>query len=107
MFDNISITSISQSWRGLINIRPSAIVSTTINLALGVAGVLAFLSLLWGGIRWIVAGGDKEGVEKARKRITASLVGLAIVFSAYALIFIIQALFNVNIIQVNLGPIPR
>lgn len=99
---NINPPGIGQN---LSNIRPSGIISTVINLALGIAGVLAFLYLLWGGIQWILAGGDKEGAEKARKKITAALVGLAIVFSAYALIFIIQALFNINIIQVNLASI--
>ncbi len=89
----------------ITGLRPSQFVSTAINLLLGVAGIIAFFFLLMGGVQWILAGGDKEGTEKARKRITGALVGLAIVFSAYALIYIIQALFNINIIQLTLQPI--
>jgi hypothetical protein len=74
-------------------------VSAAISILLGLAGVLSFFYLLWGGIQWIMAGGDKEGTEKARKKITASLVGLAIVFSAYALLFILQTMFGVKILE--------
>jgi len=72
---------------------------------LGVSGIISFIFLLVGGIQWILAGGDKEGTEKARKRITNALIGLAVVFSAYALIFILQALFNIDIIRLNLQPL--
>jgi hypothetical protein len=78
------------------------VVGAAINLILGGAGIVAFIFLLWGGLQWILAGGDKEGTEKARKKITSALIGLAIVFSAYALLFIVRALFGVNIISVNL-----
>ncbi len=87
----------------LQNLQPSAFIAGAIAFLLGIAGVVAFLFLLWGGLQWILAGGDKEGTEKARKKITSALIGLAIVFSAYALIFIIRALFNINVIGVSLN----
>lgn len=87
----------------LNNLKPSALIGGVINIILGIAGIIAFIWLLWGGLQWILSGGDKEGTEKARKRITAALVGLAIVFSAYALIYIVRALFNVDVLGLNLG----
>ena len=72
------------------------IVSTLISVLLGVAGIISFIMLLWGGLQWILSGGDKEGTEKARKRITAALIGLAVVFSAYALIYIVGTLFGID-----------
>lgn len=89
----------------ITGLKPSSFVKTAINLLLGSAGVISFFMLLIGGVQWIMAGGDKEGTEKARKRITAALVGLAIVFSAYALLFIIQSLFGIEVLQINLNPI--
>lgn len=89
----------------ITDLKPSSFVTTAINLLLGSAGIISFFMLLWGGVQWILAGGDKEGTEKARKRITAALVGLAIVFSAYALLFIIQSLFGIELLQVNLTAI--
>lgn len=82
------------------NIRIPDLLRTGIQVILASAGLVAFFMLLWGGVQWIMAGGDKEGTEKARKRITSALIGLAIVFSAYALIFIMQALFGINPIDI-------
>lgn len=105
--DTIDIqTGVTVGGDTIKGLRPSGYVSTAINLLLGAAGIIAFFFLLWGGIQWILAGGDKEGTEKARKRITNALIGLAVVFSAYALIFIIKALFGIDIIQLELKPIP-
>jgi hypothetical protein len=72
---------------------------------LGTAGVAAFIFLLLGGIQWITSAGDKDAVEKARKRITIAMSGLVIVFSAYIFMYVARALFNVNLIQVELAPI--
>jgi hypothetical protein len=91
----------------ITSLKPSSLISGAINLVLIASALIAFFFLLVGGIQWILAGGDKEGTEKARKRITAALVGLAIVFSAYAIAFIIQALFGVDIFQFTLKKIDQ
>lgn len=49
----------------------------------------SFMFLLIGSVQWIMAGGDKDGVEKARKKITGAIVGLAVGFSIYAIIALI------------------
>lgn len=103
--DSVGIGASDPQFSNLQNLRPSNFVSAAINLLLGIAGVVAFVFLLWGGLQWILAGGDKEGTEKARKKITSALIGLAIVFSAYALLFIIRALFGIDLVAVNLGRI--
>lgn len=87
------------------DITPSFFVTTAINLLLGFAGVGAFIFLLWGGVQWITAGSDKDAVEKARKKIINALIGLAVVFSAYAILFILRVLFNVDLIGFNIGPL--
>ncbi len=101
----INLTNPLSPYRNLFSLRPSSLVSAAISLLLGAAGVTAFIYLLVGGIQWITSSGDKEGLDKAKKKITHALIGLAIVFSAYALIFIIQALFNISVIGVNISPI--
>ena len=69
-----------------------------IQFILVVAFVLAFIFLIIGGIRWIVAGGDEKGVAGARGMITAALIGLVIVLVAYAIIRLVEIFFGVNII---------
>lgn len=76
-----------------------------INGILIAAGLLAFFYLLIGGMQWIIAGGDKDGTEKARKKITSALIGLAIVFSAYALAFLIGAVFGISILTFTIPTI--
>jgi cytochrome bd-type quinol oxidase subunit 2 len=104
--DTGSIANVDTARFGaLLGYTPSMFLRTLINVLMGVSGVVSFIFLLWGGLQWILAGGDKEGTEKARKKITSALIGLAIVFSAYALLYILRALFNVNLIQFELRQI--
>ncbi|MGB9637409.1 MAG: hypothetical protein ACPLY7_01285 [Microgenomates group bacterium] len=97
-----------------INIRPTGyetittkltiptMVSGGIRLILVIAALLFFFMLVVGGIQWIISGGDKAGSENARKRITSALVGLAIVFSAWAIALLVKALFGVDIFTLNI-----
>ena len=51
-----------------------------INLAIGLAGLVAVGFLVYSGVQYIVAAGDEGKVEKATKGITYSVVGLIISF---------------------------
>lgn len=79
-----------------------SMIQGAIRLVLVVAALVFFFVLVIGGIQWIMSGGDKTGAETARKRITNALIGLAIVFVAWAIITLIKALFGVDIISLTL-----
>src|SRR5689334_2727176 len=55
------------------------LVSTGVSVTIIIAGILVFIFLVWGGLEWLTSGGDKGKTENARNRITAALVGLAII----------------------------
>lgn len=74
-----------------------SLVSALIKGVVIVAAVIFFFMLVIGGIRWIMSGGDKAATEGARNQITAALVGLIIVFSAWAIVALIKVFFNVDI----------
>jgi len=57
----------------------------------GIAGIIALILLVLGGIQYMSSGGDKIAVEQARGRITSAIVGLVIVFGAYLVINVIGA----------------
>ena len=78
------------------------IVSGLIKGAMVVAAVVFFFILIIGGIRWIASGGDKSATEGARSQITAALVGLVIVFAAWAIVALINTFFNINIFSLAL-----
>lgn len=75
------------------------VIRGAIQFILVVAFVLAFIFLIIGGIRWIVAGGDEKAVAGARGMITAALIGLVIVLVAFAIIRLVEVFFEVNIIS--------
>jgi hypothetical protein len=77
-------------------------VSGFIGLILVVAGLAIFFILVIGGVKWILSGGDKAHTEGARNQITAALVGLVIVFSAWAIVQLIATFFGVNILELTI-----
>lgn len=82
------------------------LVRNIIRFILLVAFVIAFIMLLVGGIRWILAGGDEKAVEKARGTITAALIGLVVVLVSFALIKLVETFFGVNILTGASNTIP-
>lgn len=79
--------------------------SNFITIALGAAGIITFFMLLWGGIEYITAGGDKERTQAAAKRLTAALIGLAIVFSVFAIITLVEKVFGIPILKLEIPTI--
>lgn len=58
--------------------------------------------MLVGGIGWISGGGDKARLESAQKQITHSLIGLAILFSVFAIIKLVGSLFGIDLLKITL-----
>lgn len=83
------------------------IVSGFIRLALVIAALVFFFILVIGGIQWIASGGDKANTEAARSRITAALVGLVIVFAAWAILALIRTFFGVDIFSLTLPTVTQ
>ncbi len=73
------------------------IIMGLLTLLLIVAALVFFFMLVIGGVRWILSGGDKAAAEAARNQITAALIGLVIVFAAWAIAQLIGVFFGVNI----------
>ena len=77
----------------------SQIIGGLLVLILVVAALVFFFILVIGGVKWIMSGGDKAQTEAARNQITAALIGLIIVFAAWAIIILIQQIFGVNLLN--------
>ena len=88
-----------EGFETIADITVGSILSGAIQLVLIVAALVFFFLLIIGGIRWMTAGGDKEKAGAARGQLTSALVGLAIVFAAWAIIRLIELLFGVSIIS--------
>lgn len=104
--DTISLTPAPNSgFEQLGGITVAGIVSALIRLAVVIAAIVFFFILVIGGIRWIASGGDKAQTEAARNQITAALVGLVIVFAAWAIVALINTFFHVNIFSLSIPSI--
>ncbi len=60
-------------------------ITNIITIAFSIAVLVVLVMLILGAFEWIVSGGDKEAVAKARNRIINALVGIAILAVAFAL----------------------
>lgn len=83
-----------------------SLISGLLTLILIVASLAFFVMLVIGGVRWILSGGDKAQTEAARSQITAALVGLVIVFSAWAIAQLVRTFFNVDIFSLTVPVLP-
>jgi len=70
-----------------------------------IAVIIAVFFLVWGGIKWIMSGGDKAKVESARNTIIGGIVGLVLVFLAYFIISVVAGIFGINISNLSLPTI--
>ena len=80
-------------------------IPSLIGLCLAVGTVIFFFMILWGAVQWITSGGDKQGLESAKSRITNALIGVIIMFSIFAFMKLLQGFFHVTIMQLDIGPL--
>ena len=66
-----------------------------------VGGLAFILYFLLGGLKWIMAGGDKGKIEEGRAHITQGLVGLAVLAASYVIIKFIETAIGMNILNVS------
>lgn len=85
-------------WASLQNITVASIVSGAISLVMLAVALVFFFMLLFGGLKWVMSQGDQKNVEAARNTITNALIGLAIVFAAWAIMKLIQTVFGIDIL---------
>lgn len=82
------------------------ILGAVVNLVMIAAALIFFFMLVIGGIRWITSGGDKGQTEAARGQITAALVGLVIVFAAWAIAKLVGNFLGFDIFSLTIPGIP-
>lgn len=70
-------------------------IARIINVILSFLGVLAVLIILLGGFKWMTSQGQTEKVDEAKKLIGEGVVGLVIIFAAYAIAsFVLNQLYS-------------
>ena len=72
------------------------VVTTIINVMLFIVGILAVIMLIYGGIRYVVSGGDQGQVTTAKNTIMYAIVGLVVAILGYALVNFVVNQFKDN-----------
>jgi len=63
------------------------------NTILYIVGVIAVIMLIWGGIRYVISGGDAKKVTEAKNTVLYAIIGLVISLLAFAIVnFVINAI---------------
>ena len=60
-------------------------VARIIRIVLELLGIIFLVLIIYAGFKWMTAGGDEEKVTSAKKLLTNSVIGLIIIFAAFAI----------------------
>ncbi|MBU0597163.1 pilin [Patescibacteria group bacterium] len=69
----------------LSNEDPRTIIGRIIGVAFGLLGAIFVIIILYGGFKWMTAGGNPDNTTKARQIIFSGIIGLAIILMAWAI----------------------
>ncbi len=61
------------------------VLGSVIKTAMGIVGSIALLMAVWGGFLWLTSMGNETRVETGKKTLIWSILGLVLIFGAYAL----------------------
>lgn len=64
----------------------NAIIPRVINIMLFIVGILAVIMMIYGGIRYVLSGGDNNKVKDAKNTILYAIVGLVVAILGYAIV---------------------
>ena len=100
--DSINLVPPSE-FSNLSNFSFQNLISIGINLLLIVTAIILFFMLIGGGIAYMLGGGrgDKQAQQRGSNAITAAVIGLIIVFGAWAIISLINNFFGIDIVHLN------
>lgn len=88
-YGDIQVTGIPQ---GSGKVGQLIVIVVYILILLG--AVLSISFLLFGAIKWITSGGDKQKLEEARKTVTYSIIGLIVIISALVIVTILGGILQ-------------
>ena len=70
---------------GLGNKDPRDMAVSIIQVILGFLAIIVVIIILFGGFKWMTAGGNEDKVAEAKKLISAGIVGLVIILASWGI----------------------
>jgi hypothetical protein len=72
---------------------PHILIGRAISAILGLTGSLALLIFIYGGVVWLTSAGNPERIRRGRDALLWAMLGLVVIFSAYACVRLILGIF--------------
>jgi 3D (Asp-Asp-Asp) domain-containing protein len=76
------------------------------NYLLGIAGLLATIVMMYGGLRWLASAGNPQAISDAKAWITGAVFGLILLFSTYIILNTVNPELT-NLKSITLGTISK
>ena len=74
-------------------------ISNFLGFITGLAGILFLIYMIFAGLAWVTAGGDKGRVETAKHQITNAALGLIVVIATYSIAGIVGGVLGLDILN--------
>lgn len=71
---------------GLPDVTISAGLSSILNIVFTLAGLLAVVFVIIGGVKYTLSGGDPSGLKSAKETITYAIIGLIVTLVAFGIV---------------------
>lgn len=71
----------------------TTLVTNLLQWLLSIAGALALLMLIWGGITYVTSAGDEQKAAKGKKIVTWTILGLVLVLMSFSIIKLLEDIF--------------
>lgn len=72
------------------------LVAFAVEVLIALLILLSLATLIWGGFMWIMSGGNKQELEKARQTLVFAIAGLVVAFLAIAMVNVIGDFFGIT-----------
>ena len=67
----------------------SSIVAGIVNAVMAASGIVFLILIVYGGLLYMIAGGQEDSIKKAKRILTSGIIGLIIITASYAISFYI------------------
>ncbi len=74
-----------------------------INLSVGISFMVLLVMLVYGGVRFIISGGEPKAVQAATQTLTYAVIGIVLLAVAWLILKLISAFTGVDLTHFCLG----
>lgn len=76
------------------------LIANFLKIAFSISGLVLVAMLILGSIQWMTAGGNKETLESAHKKVTGALIGFVVFISVFAIINFIAPAIGLGFLDI-------